>query len=80
MTSPLETVFPSQGALFTASFAMNLILSMLTLVVFALLGRSLALICAMLVCTLGFQMPTGLVALSARTCCTGHRILGPDRC
>lgn len=36
----LENGFPiSQGALFTASFALNFILSVLTLVLFALLGR-----------------------------------------
>jgi len=87
-----ENGFPiSQGALFAASFAMNLILSVLTIVAFALLGRlregstgqhadldtsapirphgqqilTLVLIAAMLVCTLGFHMPIGFVALSA---------------
>lgn len=84
--------FPiSQGGLFLASFALNLILSVLTIVVFALIGKlrdgasgvhvdidtssagrphgqqilTLALIAAMLVCTLGFRMPIGFVALSA---------------
>jgi di/tricarboxylate transporter len=84
--------FPiSQGALFTASFAVNLILSVLTVVVLALLGKlrdgggshhaglpapgairphgqqilTLMLIVVMLVCTLGFHMPIGFVALSA---------------
>ena len=83
--------FPiSQGALFGASFALNLILSILTVVLFALLGKlrdgaagqhadletrttrphgqqilTLGLIVAMLVCTLGFHMPIGFVALSA---------------
>jgi di/tricarboxylate transporter len=80
--------FPiSQGALFWASFALNLILSALALVLFALLGKhtneyagldtprtgrpkgqqivTLALIAAILVCTLGFHMPIGFVALSA---------------
>lgn len=88
----LENGFPiSQAALFTASFAINLILSVLTIVVFALLGRlregeagqnadldtskvgrprgqqilTLVLITVMLVCTLGFHMPIGFVALSA---------------
>jgi di/tricarboxylate transporter len=88
----LDNGFPiSQGALFTASFALNLILSVLTIVIFALLGRlrdgeksqhadlvvpgtvrphgqqilTLVLIAAMLVCTLGFRMPIGFVALSA---------------
>ncbi|TLM81714.1 C4-dicarboxylate ABC transporter [Pseudarthrobacter sp. NamE2] len=86
-----ENGFPiSQGALFAASFAINLILSVLTIVVFALLGRlregegrhmdldtsatvrphgqqilTLVLITVMLVCTLGFHMPIGFVALSA---------------
>nr|WP_235008939.1 SLC13 family permease [Arthrobacter sp. SLBN-122] len=83
--------FPiSQGGLFIASFALNLILSVLTIVLFALIGKlrdgsgqhmdidtsstgrphgqqilTLALIAAMLVCTLGFHMPIGFVALSA---------------
>ena len=84
--------FPiEQGALFMASFALNFILSALTIVVFALLGKlrdkhaneyagldtpragrpqgqqifTLALIAAILVCTLGFHMPIGFVALSA---------------
>src|SRR6476661_2555779 len=88
----LKNGFPiSQGALFTASFALNLILSVLTIAVFALLGRlrdgengqhadldttrtarphgqqilTLALIAVMLVCTLGFHLPIGFVALSA---------------
>ena len=87
----LKNGFPiSQGALFTASFAINLILSVLTVVLFALLGKlrdgdgqhadletgstgrphgqqilTLVLIVAMLVCTLGFHMPIGFVALSA---------------
>lgn len=89
----LENGFPiSQGALFAASFALNLILSVLTIVLFTLLGRlrdgesgrqvdldapstgrrphgqqilTLALIAALLVCTLGFHMPIGFVALSA---------------
>ena len=89
----LDNGFPiSQGALFTASFAINLILSVLTIVLFALLGRlregergqqhveldpssngrphgqqilTLILIAVMLVCTLGFHMPIGFVALSA---------------
>ena len=87
----LKNGFPiSQGALFAASFALNLILSVLTVVLFALLGKlrdgdgqhadldttrtgrphgqqilTLALIAAMLVCTLGFHMPIGFVALSA---------------
>ena len=88
----LENGFPiSQGALFAASFAINLILSVLTIVLFALLGKlhdkhaneyadldaprtsrphgqqilTLGLIAAMLVCTLGFHMPIGFVALSA---------------
>lgn len=86
-----ENGFPiSQGSLFAASFAINLILSVLTIVVFALLGRlhegeggrmdldtsaavrprgqqflTLVLIAVMLVCTLGFHMPIGFVALSA---------------
>ncbi|WP_115790173.1 SLC13 family permease [Arthrobacter silvisoli] len=84
--------FPiDQGALFLASFALNFILSALTIVVFALVGKlrdkhaneyggldtprigrpngqqilTLALIFAILVCTLGFHMPIGFVALSA---------------
>jgi di/tricarboxylate transporter len=84
--------FPiDQGSLFAASFALNLILSALTVALFALLGRlrdgesgqhadvdtaptgrphgqqilTLALIAAMLVCTLGFHMPIGFVALAA---------------
>ncbi|WP_426301654.1 SLC13 family permease [Arthrobacter sp. R-11] len=84
--------FPiDQGALFLASFALNLILSVLTIVVFAIFGKlrdkhaneyaglgtprigrpngqqmlTLALILAILVCTLGFHMPIGFVALSA---------------
>ena len=88
----LKNGFPiSQGALFTASFALNLILSALTIVLFALLGKlrdthaneyagldttrigrprgqqifTLGLILALLVCTLGFRMPIGFVALSA---------------
>ncbi|MEO5320445.1 SLC13 family permease [Arthrobacter sp. CC3] len=88
----LKNGFPiSQGALFTASFALNLILSVLTIVLFALIGRlrdgaggqqadvdtartsrphgqqilTLSLIAVMLVCTLGFHMPIGFVALSA---------------
>lgn len=88
----IENGFPiSQGALFAASFALNLILSVLTIVLFALLGQlrdgrggqhfeldasrtsrphgqqilTLVLIAAMLVCTLGFHMPIGFVALSA---------------
>lgn len=88
----LKNGFPiSQGALFTASFALNLILSALTIVLFALLGKlrdthaneyaaldttrtgrprgqqifTLGLILALLVCTLGFHMPIGFVALSA---------------
>ncbi|MFX1819703.1 SLC13 family permease [Pseudarthrobacter sp. CC4] len=87
-----ENGFPiSQGSLFAASFAVNLILSVLTIVLFALTGRlrdskggqhadvdtspsrrphgqqivTLALIVVMLVCTLGFRMPIGFVALSA---------------
>ena len=87
-----ENGFPiSQGALFAASFAINLILSALTVALFALLGKlrdgegaqhvdldaprtnrphgqqilTLLLILAMLVCTLGFHMPIGFVALSA---------------
>lgn len=87
-----ENGFPiSQGGLFVASFAVNFILSVLTIVVFALLGRlreggsgqlvdldiaktarphgqqilTLVLIRTMLVCTLGFHMPIGFVALSA---------------
>ena len=88
----LDNGFPiSQGALFAASFALNLILSILTVILFALLGKlrdgeggqhadldtartsrphgqqilTLALIGVMLVCTLGFHMPIGFVALSA---------------
>lgn len=88
----VENGFPiSQGSLFVASFALNLILSVLTIVLFGLLGKlrdgdggqladvdtartgrphgqqilTLALIFAMLVCTLGFHMPIGFVALSA---------------
>lgn len=86
----LANGFPiSQGALFLASFAINLILSVLTIVLFALLGKlrdgegqhadldtrtsrphgqqilTLVLIAVMLVCTLGFRMPIGFVALSA---------------
>ncbi len=88
----VENGFPiSQGSLFAASFALNLILSVLTIVVFALLGKlrdnkggqhvdldaprttrpqgqqilTLVLIVAMLVCTLGFHMPIGFVALTA---------------
>ena len=88
----MENGFPiSQGSLFAASFALNLILSVLTIVLFALLGKlrdskggqhadvdsspsarphgqqvlTLALIAVMLVCTLGFRMPIGFVALSA---------------
>ncbi|MDE8669542.1 SLC13 family permease [Pseudarthrobacter sp. H3Y2-7] len=80
-----------QGSLFVASFALNLILSALTVALFALLGKlrdshggqhadvdtsrtgrphgqqilTLALIAIMLVCTLGFHMPIGFVALAA---------------
>jgi Na+/H+ antiporter NhaD/arsenite permease-like protein len=88
----LKNGFPvSQAALFAASFAVNLILSVLTIVAFVLLRRlhdshgspetaqgpatatrphgqqvlTLVLILALLVCTLGFQMPIGFVALSA---------------
>lgn len=88
----LDNGFPiSQGGLFAASFAINLILSALSLVLFAAFGKlkdgagiaatdleiarttrphgqqilTLALIVAMLVCTLGFRMPIGFVALSA---------------
>lgn len=88
----LKNGFPiSQGALFSASFALNFILSALTLVLFALMGKlrdkhaneydgvetpragrpngqqllTLALILAILVCTLGFHLPIGFVALSA---------------
>ncbi|MHC6228624.1 SLC13 family permease [Arthrobacter sp. MMS24-T111] len=87
----LRNGFPiSQAGLFLASFALNLLLSVLTIILFALLGRlrdgaggrgpeidtasgrphgqqvlTLALIAGMLVCTLGFQMPIGFVALSA---------------
>ena len=84
--------FPiSPGGLFAASFVINLILSVLSLVVFAMLGKlrdgsglqdsdldlarttrphgqqitTLLLIGVMLVCTLGFRMPIGFVALSA---------------
>ena len=84
--------FPvSPMALFAASFAVNLLLSVLTIVAFVLLRRlhdshgspemtqgpatatrphgqqvlTLVLILALLVCTLGFQMPIGFVALSA---------------
>jgi di/tricarboxylate transporter len=87
----LRNGFPiSQAGLFLASFALNLLLSVLTIILFALLGRlrdgaggrvpdidtaagrphgqqvlTLALIAGMLVCTLGFHMPIGFVALSA---------------
>ncbi|WP_018760892.1 SLC13 family permease [Arthrobacter sp. 135MFCol5.1] len=87
----LRNGFPiSQAGLFLASFALNLLLSVLTIALFALLGRlrdgagvrgqdidtatgrphgqqvlTLALIAGMLVCTLGFHMPIGFVALSA---------------
>lgn len=87
----LANGFPiSQGSLFLASFAINLILSVLTIVLFVLLGKlrdgeggqqadldtrtgrphgqqilTLVLIAVMLVCTLGFHMPIGFVALSA---------------
>jgi len=88
----LKNGFPvSQAALFAASFAVNLLLSVLTIVAFVLLRRlhdshgspemtqgparatrphgqqvlTLVLILALLVCTLGFQMPIGFVALSA---------------
>ena len=87
----LKNSFPiSQAGLFIASFALNLILSVLTIVLFALIGKlrdgasgqhvdvdtstgrphgqqvlTLALIAVMLVCTLGFHMPIGFVALSA---------------
>ncbi|WP_082492830.1 SLC13 family permease [Arthrobacter sp. Leaf69] len=88
----LKNGFPiSQGGLFLASFALNFILSALTIVLFALLGKlrdkhgneytgldtartgrpggqqifTLFLIAAILVCTLGFHMPIGFVALSA---------------
>jgi di/tricarboxylate transporter len=88
----LENGFPiSQSGLFAASFAINLILSALSVALFALLGKlkdgdgahhtdveatrtarphgqqilTLALIVVMLVCTLGFHMPIGFVALSA---------------
>ncbi|MFM9432844.1 SLC13 family permease [Arthrobacter sp. MP_2.3] len=88
----LKNGFPiSQGGLFTASFALNFILSALTIVLFALLGKlrdkhaneyagldtprtgrpggqqifTLVLIAAILVCTLGFHLPIGFVALSA---------------
>ncbi|RAX16559.1 C4-dicarboxylate ABC transporter [Pseudarthrobacter sp. AG30] len=87
----LQNGFPiSQAGLFLASFALNLLLSVLTIALFALLGRlrdgagvrgqdidtatgrphgqqvlTLALIAGMLVCSLGFHMPIGFVALSA---------------
>ncbi|MBT2565862.1 C4-dicarboxylate ABC transporter [Arthrobacter sp. ISL-85] len=88
----LKNGFPvSQTALFAASFAVNLILSVLTLFAFVLLRRlhdsrggpgsaanpatatrphgqqvlTLVLILGLLVCTLGFQLPIGFVALSA---------------
>ena len=88
----LKNGFPvSQAALFAASFAVNLLLSVLTIVAFVLLRRlhdshgspwmpqgpatatrphgqqvlTLVLILGLLVCTLGFQMPIGFVALSA---------------
>lgn len=88
----LKNGFPiSQGSLFLASFALNFILSALTIVVFGLLGKlrdkhsneyagletprtgrptgqqvfTLLLIAAILVCTLGFHMPIGFVALTA---------------
>ncbi|MEV7134268.1 SLC13 family permease [Arthrobacter sp. NPDC093128] len=88
----LKNGFPiSQGGLFASSFALNLILSALTVALFALLGKlrdgegaqhvdadaprttrphgqqilTLVLIAAMLICTLGFHMPIGFVALSA---------------
>lgn len=88
----VENGFPiSQGGLFAASFALNLILSVLTIALFAVLGRlrdgqpgqqaaldttgpvrprgqqilTLLLIAVLLVCTLGFHMPIGFVALSA---------------
>ncbi|WP_050056012.1 SLC13 family permease [Pseudarthrobacter siccitolerans] len=88
----VDNGFPiSQGSLFIASFTLNLILSVLTIVLFGLLGKlrdgeggqladvdttsagrphgqqilTLVLIAAMLVCTLGFRMPIGFVALSA---------------
>lgn len=84
--------FPiSQGGLFAASFAINLLLSALSLALFAVFGKlkdgagvqnvdletprttrphgqqilTLVLIGVMLVCTLGFRMPIGFVALSA---------------
>jgi di/tricarboxylate transporter len=88
----LKNGFPvSQLALFAASFALNLILSVLTIIAFVLLRRlhdsrggpdaaqgpgtatrphgqqvlTLVLILGLLVCTLGFHMPIGFVALSA---------------
>lgn len=88
----VENGFPiSTGGLFAASFALNLILSVLTIALFAVLGRlrdgqpgqqaaldttgpvrprgqqilTLLLIAVLLVCTLGFHMPIGFVALSA---------------
>jgi len=88
----LKNGFPvSQEALFLSSFAVNVILSALTLVVFTLMGKlrdhhangytgleagqrtrphgqqilTLVLIFAILVCTLGFHLPIGFVALSA---------------
>ncbi|MDP9989028.1 Na+/H+ antiporter NhaD/arsenite permease-like protein [Arthrobacter oryzae] len=84
--------FPvSPMALFAASFALNLILSVLTIIAFVLMRRlhdsrsgaamlqgpatairphgqqvlTLVLILGLLVCTLGFHLPTGFVALSA---------------
>ncbi|MCI9889480.1 C4-dicarboxylate ABC transporter [Micrococcales bacterium 31B] len=84
--------FPvSQGGLFAASFAVNLILTILTLLVFVVIGKfrdgaavgeasetvltaarptrqqalTLGLIVVILVCTLGFHMPIGFVALTA---------------
>lgn len=91
----LENGFPiSQGAIFIASFALNLILSVLTIVLFALLGKlrdsksgdqvdldapsatrphgqqilTLVLIAVMHICTLGFHMPIGFVALPLASC------------
>lgn len=87
----LKYGFPvSQAALFLASFALNLLLSVLTIILFALIGKlrdgaggrnldfdsasgrphgqqvlTLALIAVMLLCTLGFHMPIGFVALAA---------------
>jgi di/tricarboxylate transporter len=87
----LKYGFPvSQAALFLASFALNLLLSVLTIILFALIGKlrdgaggrhldidtasgrphgqqvlTLALIALMLLCTLGFHMPIGFVALAA---------------